>query len=59
MVIINSSLIAREMIDEYHPLVCTVGHMHEHFTKCKVGKTTAINAGFCSLCKCLAVIVER
>jgi Icc-related predicted phosphoesterase len=40
------SLIAREMIDKYQPLVCIGGHMHEHFTKCKVGKTTAINAGF-------------
>jgi Icc-related predicted phosphoesterase len=40
------SLIAREMIDKYHPLVCIGGHMHEHFTKCMVGDTTAINAGF-------------
>lgn len=40
------SLIAREMIDKYHPLVCIGGHIHEHFTKCKVGKTIAINAGF-------------
>lgn len=40
------SLIAREMIDEYHPLVCIGGHMHEHFGKCKVGKTTVVNAGY-------------
>ncbi len=40
------SLIVKEMIYKNHPLVCIGGHMHEHFTKCKVGKTTAINAGF-------------
>ncbi len=40
------SLIAREMIDQFQPLVCIGGHMHEHFTSCKVGKTVAINAGF-------------
>lgn len=40
------SLITRKMIDKYHPFVCIGGHMHEHFTKCKVGKTTCIAAGF-------------
>ncbi len=40
------SLIARKIIDKYHPLICIGGHMHEHFTKCKIGKTTAINSGF-------------
>lgn len=40
------SLIARRMIDKYRPLVCIGGHMHEHFAKCKTGKTTVINAGF-------------
>ncbi len=40
------SLIAREMIERYQPLVCIGGHMHEHFRKCRIGKTTAINAGF-------------
>jgi len=40
------SLIARRLIDEYYPLVCIGGHMHEHFTSCKLGKTTCINAGF-------------
>src|SRR3989344_7769013 len=40
------SLIARQMIDRYHPLVCIGGHMHEHFRSYKMGKTTAINAGF-------------
>ena len=40
------SLIAREMIEKYKPLVCIGGHMHEHFDKCKIGKTVCINAGF-------------
>ncbi|MFH1211968.1 MAG: metallophosphoesterase [Candidatus Woesearchaeota archaeon] len=40
------SLVTREMIDRYQPLVCIGGHMHEYFQKCSVGKTTAINAGF-------------
>ncbi|MBI2670432.1 metallophosphoesterase [Candidatus Woesearchaeota archaeon] len=40
------SLIARELIDRYDPLICIGGHMHEHFGKCKIGKTVAINAGF-------------
>jgi len=40
------SLIARELVDKYQPLVCVGGHMHEHFTKCMLGKTTCINAGF-------------
>jgi len=40
------SLIAREMIEKYQPLVCIGGHIHEHFGKCKIGKTVCINAGF-------------
>jgi len=40
------SVIARNMTEKYQPLVCIGGHMHEHFTSCKIGKTTAINAGF-------------
>ena len=40
------SLLARELIDEFQPLVCIGGHMHEHFTSCTIKKTTAINAGF-------------
>lgn len=40
------SIIAREMIEKYQPLVCIGGHMHEHFGKCTLGKTTCINAGF-------------
>ena len=41
-----SSLIVREMIEKYQPLVCIGGHMHEHFGKCKIGNTTCINSGF-------------
>jgi len=40
------SLIARKIIDEHSPLICIGGHMHEHFGKCKVGKTVAVNTGF-------------
>ena len=40
------SLIAREMIEDYQPLVCIGGHMHDSFGKCKLGKTVCINAGF-------------
>jgi len=40
------SLISRQLIDKYQPLVCIGGHMHEHFGKDKIGKTTVINAGF-------------
>ena len=40
------SLIARKIIDKYQPLVCIGGHMHEHFAKCKIDKTTAINTGY-------------
>lgn len=40
------SLLARDMIEKHHPLVCIGGHMHEHFGKDMLGKTTIINAGF-------------
>jgi len=40
------SVVAREMIEKYQPLVCIGGHMHEHFKKCKIGKTVCINSGF-------------
>ena len=40
------SFVSRKIIDKYQPLVCIGGHMHEHFGKDMVGKTTAINAGF-------------
>ena len=40
------STIARTFCDKYQPLLCIGGHMHEHFGRTKIGKTTAINAGF-------------
>jgi Icc-related predicted phosphoesterase len=40
------SVVAREVVDKYQPLVCIGGHMHEHFGKCMLGETTCINAGF-------------
>ncbi|MFA5887215.1 MAG: metallophosphoesterase [Candidatus Nanoarchaeia archaeon] len=40
------SLIAREMIEKYQPVICMGGHMHEHFGKCMLGKTVVVNAGF-------------
>jgi Icc-related predicted phosphoesterase len=40
------SLISRKIIEKYQPLICIGGHMHEHFGKCKIGNTVAINAGY-------------
>ncbi|MFH1840124.1 MAG: metallophosphoesterase [Nanoarchaeota archaeon] len=40
------SLLTRKMIEKYQPLVCIGGHMHEHFGKCKIRKTTCINSGY-------------
>jgi len=40
------SIVARELIEEFQPLVAIGGHMHEYFGKKKIGKTTVINAGF-------------
>lgn len=40
------STVARWFCDKYQPLLCIGGHMHEHFGKCKIGKTTVINVGF-------------
>jgi len=40
------SVVVRDLIDKYHPLVSVGGHMHEHFDKCKLGRTTCINSGF-------------
>ncbi len=52
------SLIARKLIDKYQPLICIGGHMHEHFKKTKIGKTTAINAGFGSYVNVLLELEE-
>tara|TARA_Y100000310_G_scaffold342205_1_gene444274 strand:+ start:4443 stop:5315 length:873 start_codon:yes stop_codon:yes gene_type:complete len=40
------SILARELIEIYKPIICVAGHMHEHFGACKIGKTTVINSGF-------------
>jgi Icc-related predicted phosphoesterase len=40
------STVARDFIIKYTPLICIGGHMHEHHGKCKLGKTTVINAGY-------------
>ena len=40
------SLIAKELCKEYQPKICVGGHMHEWHKACKIGRTTAINAGF-------------
>ena len=40
------SSIARDFCKRYKPLVCIGGHIHEHFGKCILGKTTVINAGY-------------
>jgi len=40
------SNLARAMIEKHRPLVNIGGHMHEHFGKDKIGRTTIINAGF-------------
>lgn len=40
------SVIARDFIVKYKPLVCIGGHIHEHFGKIKLGKTLVINSGF-------------
>lgn len=40
------SILARELIEKYQPLVSIGGHMHEHHGKDKIGKTVVINAGF-------------
>lgn len=42
----HGSTIAREFCAKYSPLVCVGGHIHEHFKKDKIKKTTLINSGF-------------
>jgi Icc-related predicted phosphoesterase len=53
------SVVARKMIDKFQPLLCIGGHMHEHFGKCKIGKTTVINAGFGSKVNTLIDLDEK
>ena len=50
------SVLARDMIEQYQPLVCIGGHMHEHFNKEMLGKTTVINAGFGSQVNTLLIL---
>lgn len=40
------SIMARKLIEEFNPVVCIGGHIHEGFGKDKIGKTLCINAGF-------------
>ena len=40
------SLVVREIVEKYQPLVCIGGHIHENFGKCKIGKTICINSGY-------------
>lgn len=40
------SLIVKKLIEDCKPLISIGGHMHEHFSKTKIGNTIAINAGF-------------
>lgn len=40
------SLITRELVDKYQPLICIGGHMHEHFAKCNIKDTVCVNTGF-------------
>ncbi|MFW5704644.1 MAG: metallophosphoesterase family protein [Nanoarchaeota archaeon] len=40
------SILAKNLIKKYQPLLCVGGHIHEGYGKQKVGKTLCINAGF-------------
>lgn len=40
------SLVARDIIDEFEPILCIGGHMHEHFGMCRLKSTVVLNAGF-------------
>lgn len=40
------SLIVRDLVEKYKPVLAIGGHMHEHFASAHLGKTTCINAGF-------------
>ncbi len=42
----GGSIYARNFCKKYQPLLCIGGHIHEHFGKVKIKKTTVINAGF-------------
>ena len=40
------SLLARELIETYEPLLCVGGHIHEGRGQTSIGPTTCINGGF-------------
>ena len=40
------SNLARAMIEKHQPLLAIGGHMHEHFGKDRIRKTTILNSGF-------------
>lgn len=40
------SIISRELIEEFQPLLAVAGHMHEHYAKTRIKKTRVLNAGF-------------
>src|SRR3989344_1642938 len=40
------STVTSDFCRKYQPLICIGGHMHEHFGKDKIGRTTVINTGF-------------
>ncbi|MFH0798114.1 MAG: hypothetical protein V1906_01745, partial [Candidatus Woesearchaeota archaeon] len=39
------SVVAKEMIEAFKPVVCCSGHMHEHLACCSLKKTLCINSG--------------
>jgi len=40
------SSVGRWFCEKYQPLICIGGHIHEHFGKTKIGKTTVANVGY-------------
>jgi Icc-related predicted phosphoesterase len=50
------SLVVRKIVEEYQPIACVAGHMHESSGKAKIEKTLCINAGFGSQASHLMVV---
>ncbi len=42
----NGSIIVRQIIEEYQPILSIAGHIHEHHKKCRIKKTICINTGY-------------
>jgi Icc-related predicted phosphoesterase len=40
------SVIVKELVKKYKPIVCVGGHMHSPFAKIKISKTVCVNAGY-------------